>query len=57
MDRRRFLKTAAAGTLMTSLSQKFAHAVDSPLPTRTWVAPVKSFYRRAGRLPHRHAVG
>jgi predicted aldo/keto reductase-like oxidoreductase len=35
MNRRRFLKTAAAGTLMTSLSSKFAHAADAPLPMRT----------------------
>src|SRR5712671_5369918 len=35
MDRRHFLKTAAAGTLMTSLSNKFAYAADGPLPMRT----------------------
>ena len=35
MDRRRFLKTAAATTVMTSLSKKFAHAADAPIPTRT----------------------
>jgi predicted aldo/keto reductase-like oxidoreductase len=35
MDRRRFLKSAAAGTLMTSLSRKFAHAVDASIPRRT----------------------
>jgi predicted aldo/keto reductase-like oxidoreductase len=35
MDRRHFLKSAAAGTLMTSLSRKFAHAADVPFPTRT----------------------
>jgi predicted aldo/keto reductase-like oxidoreductase len=35
MDRRHFLKTAAAGTLMTSLNRKLAHAADVPLPTRT----------------------
>jgi aryl-alcohol dehydrogenase-like predicted oxidoreductase len=35
MDRRRFLKTAAATTLMTSLSKKLAHASDAPVPTRT----------------------
>jgi len=35
MDRRRFLKTAAAGTLMTSLSHKFAHAANGSFPTRT----------------------
>jgi predicted aldo/keto reductase-like oxidoreductase len=35
MNRRRFLKTAAVGTLMTSLSRKFSHAADVPFPTRT----------------------
>src|SRR5690348_9510075 len=35
MDRRRFLKTAAATTDMTSFSKKFAHAADAPIPTRT----------------------
>ena len=35
MDRRRFLKTAAATTIMTSLSKKFAHAADAPVPKRT----------------------
>jgi uncharacterized protein len=35
MDRRHFLKTAAAGTLMTSLSSQFAHAADASIPTRT----------------------
>ncbi len=35
MDRRRFLKTAAATTIMTSLSKKFAHASDAPVPQRT----------------------
>src|SRR5258708_36472803 len=35
MDRRDFLKVAAAGTLMTSLNQKFAIAGDSSVPTRT----------------------
>src|ERR1700693_2548524 len=35
MNRRHFLKTAAAGTLMTSLNKKFAHAADAPIPTRT----------------------
>src|SRR5216684_4217003 len=35
MDRRRFLKTAAATTVMTSLSKKFAHAADAPIPQRT----------------------
>src|ERR1700732_521775 len=35
MDRRDFLKTAAAGTLMTSLNHKFAYAASGSLPTRT----------------------
>ncbi len=35
MDRRHFLRTAAAGTLATSLNRKFAHAVDAHVPTRT----------------------
>jgi len=35
MDRRHFLKTAAAGTLMTSLSNKLSYAAGVPLPTRT----------------------
>ena len=35
MDRRHFLKTAAAGTLMTSLSSQFAHAENASIPTRT----------------------
>jgi predicted aldo/keto reductase-like oxidoreductase len=35
MDRRRFLKTAAATTVMTSLSKEFAHAADAPVPQRT----------------------
>jgi len=35
MDRRYFLKTAAAGTLMTSISRKFASASDAAFPTRT----------------------
>jgi len=35
MDRRRFIKTAAATTVMTSLSKKFAHAADAPIPQRT----------------------
>ncbi len=34
MNRRHFLKTAAAGTLMTSLHRKFANAADAPVPTR-----------------------
>ena len=35
MDRRHFLKTAAATTIMTSVSKKFAHAADAPIPRRT----------------------
>jgi predicted aldo/keto reductase-like oxidoreductase len=35
MDRRRFIKTAAATTVMTSLSRKLAHAADAPVPQRT----------------------
>jgi predicted aldo/keto reductase-like oxidoreductase len=35
MNRRHFLKTAAAGTLMTSLSRKLVHAADVPFPMRT----------------------
>jgi predicted aldo/keto reductase-like oxidoreductase len=35
MDRRRFLKTAAVTTLMTSLSKKLAHASGAAVPTRT----------------------
>src|SRR5271169_922479 len=35
MNRRHFLKIAAAGTLMTSLNRKLAHAADVPVPTRT----------------------
>src|SRR5437879_2473277 len=35
MDRRRFLKTAGATTVMTSLSKKFAKAGDVPIPRRT----------------------
>ena len=35
MDRRRFLQTAAATTLMTSISKKFAHAAETgTVPTR-----------------------
>src|SRR5258708_29903040 len=34
MDRRHFLKTAAAGTLMTSLGHKFAHAGAGDVPIR-----------------------
>src|SRR3981081_4106196 len=39
MDRRRFIKTAAATTVMTSLSKKFAHAADAPVPKRTLGGP------------------
>src|SRR6202047_4274205 len=35
MNRRHFLKTAAAGTLMTSPNRKLAHTADVPFPTRT----------------------
>ncbi len=35
MNRRHFLKSAAAGAVVTSLSRKFAEAADSPFPTRT----------------------
>jgi predicted aldo/keto reductase-like oxidoreductase len=35
MNRRHFLKTASAGTLMTSLNRKLAHAADAPVPMRT----------------------
>ncbi len=35
MDRRKFLQTAAATTLMTSLSKQLAHAADATVPTRT----------------------
>jgi predicted aldo/keto reductase-like oxidoreductase len=35
MNRRHFLKNAAAGTLMTSLSRKSAYTADVPFPTRT----------------------
>jgi predicted aldo/keto reductase-like oxidoreductase len=35
MNRRDFLKAAAAGTLMTSLSHKFANAADVSFPRRT----------------------
>ena len=35
MNRRHFLKTAAAGTLMTSLNRNVAYAADVPFPTRT----------------------
>jgi predicted aldo/keto reductase-like oxidoreductase len=35
MNRRNFLKTAAAGTVVTSLNRKFAFATDVPFPTRT----------------------
>ena len=35
MDRRKFLKTAAATTLMTSLNKKLAHASTQDIPVRT----------------------
>jgi uncharacterized protein len=35
MDRRRFLQTAAVGTLLSSLQKDHAHAATAPLPTRT----------------------
>ena len=35
MDRRRFLQTAAATTLMTSLTNKLSHAETGSIPTRT----------------------
>jgi len=35
MNRRHFLKTAAVGTVVTSMSRKFAFAADAPFPTRT----------------------
>jgi predicted aldo/keto reductase-like oxidoreductase len=35
MDRRRFLQTAAATTVMSSLSKKFSHAETGTVPTRT----------------------
>jgi predicted aldo/keto reductase-like oxidoreductase len=35
MNRRHFLKTSVAGTLMTSLNSKFAHAAEIPIPMRT----------------------
>jgi len=35
MDRRSFLKSAAATTVMSSVNKKFAHAADAPIPTRT----------------------
>jgi aryl-alcohol dehydrogenase-like predicted oxidoreductase len=35
MDRRRFLQTAAATTLVTALEKKFAHAAAKPVPMRT----------------------
>ncbi len=35
MDRRRFLKTAAATTVISSLGNKFVHATDAPVPQRT----------------------
>src|SRR3981081_2651400 len=35
MDRRSFLKSAAASTVITSLNNKFAHAADTPIASRT----------------------
>src|SRR3982074_693501 len=35
MNRRSFLKSAAATTVVTSLNKKFAHAADAPIPPRT----------------------
>lgn len=35
MDRRSFLKTAAATSILTSLHDKLAHAADTPIPMRT----------------------
>src|ERR1700758_4338117 len=35
MDRRSFLKTAAATSILTSLHEKFAHASDAAIPMRT----------------------
>jgi predicted aldo/keto reductase-like oxidoreductase len=35
MDRRSFLKTAAATSILTSLHDKLAHAADAPIPMRT----------------------
>src|SRR5216684_649041 len=35
MDRRSFLKRAAATTVVTSLKKNFARAADSPIPSRT----------------------
>jgi uncharacterized protein len=35
MDRRSFLKTAAATSILTSLHDKLAHASDAPIPMRT----------------------
>jgi uncharacterized protein len=35
MDRRRFLQTAAATTLVTALQKKLAQAATAPMPTRT----------------------
>ena len=34
MDRRSFLKSTAATTVITSLNKKFAHATDTPIPSR-----------------------
>jgi predicted aldo/keto reductase-like oxidoreductase len=35
MDRRSFLKSSAATTVVTSLNKKFARAADTPIPSRT----------------------
>jgi len=35
MDRRQFLKATTATTVLASLSEKLAHAADSPIPMRT----------------------
>src|SRR3982074_1599768 len=35
MNRRSFLKSAAATTVIRSLNNKFAHAADTPIPSRT----------------------
>src|SRR5215470_9023473 len=35
MDRRSFLKTAAATTILTSLHDTLAHGADAPIPMRT----------------------
>src|ERR1700730_14412957 len=35
MDRRSFLRSATATTVITSLNQRFARAADNPIPSRT----------------------